>query len=287
MQAQERSVEDFMNPRRFALIIGVVALAAGGLGAGVALATSGGSSSPGTVAPGTTGAPSYSWYRSMMGSFGGGSMMGGSYGWMMGATGYRWMMGGTNAPNWMRGEALPGFMMGTSTDPGKVMGALFANAAGPRVSPSQATRVGNEIPAGAIVNRVARRITFAGQIVHLVVLASPAMPSENFRSAGLVNPTIVVPAGAMVSIELVNADTDMAHGLVATATGTRSSWMPMTTARPAFTGSTLWFLGEPTSAGTHAATFSFTATTPGTYEYLCPVPGHAQKGMLGTFVVTG
>jgi hypothetical protein len=40
------------------------------------------------------------------------------------------MMGGTSAPNWMRGNALPGFMMGTSTDPGKVMGALFANALG-------------------------------------------------------------------------------------------------------------------------------------------------------------
>ena len=61
----------------------------------------------------------------------------------------------------------------------------------------------------------------------------------------------------------------------------------MLTARPAFAGSALWFLGNPTSAGMHAGTLSFTASTPGTYRYLCPVPGHAQDGMTGTFIVTG
>jgi nitrite reductase (NO-forming) len=35
----------------------------------------------------------------------------------------------------------------------------------------------------------------------------------------------------------------------------------------------------------HAGTLTFTATTPGTYHYLCPVPGHAQKGMAGTLAV--
>ena len=35
----------------------------------------------------------------------------------------------------------------------------------------------------------------------------------------------------------------------------------------------------------HAATVSFSASAPGTYRYLCAVPGHAKKGMVGTFVV--
>ena len=61
--------------------------------------------------------------------------------------------------------------------------------------------------------------------------------------------------------------------------------MPMMTARPAFTGSALWFLGNPTFAGMHEGTLAFTASTPGTYHYLCPVPGHAQKGMRGIFTV--
>jgi rusticyanin len=102
----------------------------------------------------------------------------------------------------------------------------------------------------------------------------------------MTNPTIVVKAGARVSIEVINADPDTAHGLVVTTSGAASSWMPMLAARPAFTGSPLWFLGNPTSAGMHAGTLSFTATTPGTYRYLCPVPGHAQKGMIGTFIVS-
>ena len=104
--------------------------------------------------------------------------------------------------------------------------------------------------------------------------------------AGLTNPTIVVPAGARVSIQLINADTDMAHGLVVTSPGAATTAMPMMTAAPAFPGAALWFLGEATPAGLHTGTLTFTATTPGNYQYLCPVPGHAQKGMIGNLVVT-
>ena len=103
-----------------------------------------------------------------------------------------------------------------------------------------------------------------------------------FRSTG---PAISIPAGAHVTIELVNADDDMAHGLVIMPAGAARSYMPMMSAAPSFTGSALWFLGKPTSAGLHAGTIAFTAATPGSYQYLCPVPGHAQKGMVGTFTV--
>jgi len=34
-----------------------------------------------------------------------------------------------------------------------------------------------------------------------------------------------------------------------------------------------------------AGTAHFRATTPGTYYYLCQVPGHAQKGMYGKIIV--
>jgi uncharacterized cupredoxin-like copper-binding protein len=117
------------------------------------------------------------------------------------------------------------------------------------------------------------------------VVASPAMPAEAFRIAGMTNPAISAPAGAHVTIELINADEDMAHGLVITSADTARSPMPMMTAAPAFGGSALWFLGKPTAAGMHAGTLTFTAATPGSYQYLCPVPGHAQKGMAGTFTV--
>ncbi len=49
----------------------------------------------------------------------------------------------------------------------------------------------------------------------------------------------------------------------------------------------VWFPGGSTSAGMHEATMTFTASTAGSYRYVCPVPRHAQEGMTGAFVVTG
>jgi hypothetical protein len=247
-----------MRPRRIIGLASVAVLAAAGLGTGLALATSnsGGQAHPAPVAT-SPGGPGYPFYRSMMSSYYGGSgMMGGAGGnhWMMGAAGYRWMFGGSSAtPGWMRGAHLPSAMMGTSTDPGQVMGRLWASAPGPRVSPAQAARLGGQLPAGARIDRSARSITFTTSQVYLAVVASPAGgPDETFRVAGLVNPAITVPAGARVSIEVINADPDTAHGLVITASPALSSWMPMMTDGPAFTGSALWFLGDPTTAGMHA-----------------------------------
>jgi rusticyanin len=227
--------------------------------------------------------------------FGGGSMMGGgSYSRMMGPAGYRWMTGSNGVPGWMRGGHFPAFMMGggmmgtgTSFDPGKFMGRLWAKSPGPRVNPAQAAALGSQVPANARIDRATHTITFTTGSVRLAAVASPAGgPDETFRIAGMVNPKITVPAGAQVSIQVINADPDTAHGLVITASSAQSSWMPMMTSRPAFTGSALWFLGNPTAAGMHAGGLTFTAATPGTYHYLCPVPGHAQKGMTGLFTVT-
>ena len=42
-------------------------------------------------------------------------------------------------------------------------------------------------------------------------------PDETFRIAGMVNPAITVRAGVRVSMRVINADEDTAHGLVITA----------------------------------------------------------------------
>lgn len=281
-----------MTGKRTTILASVAVLAAGGLGTGVALAVTSSAGQPAAatspapaVSPGSPAAPGYGWYRSMMRGVGGGGMMGGSPGgWAASPAGYRWMTGGTGAPGWMRGGSLPA-MMGTGSDPGTIMGTLFAGAPGPRASPAEARRLGRQAPAGASVNRAGRTITFSTRTVHLTVLASPSMPAESFRIAGMTNPAVSVPAGARVTIELINADGDMAHGLVITAAGAAGAPMPMMTAAPAFRGAALWFLGKPTAAGMHAGTITFTAATPGSYQYLCPVPGHAREGMAGTFAV--
>jgi len=287
-----------MTRKRTMILAGAAVIAAAGIGTGAAVAASGSPGQPAASASASAN-PGYSWYRSMMtGYYGNGSsgagMMGnstpGSYGWMMSEAGYRWMTGGAGSPGWMTG-ALPQAMMGTgmmggSTDPGKIMGNLWANAPGPRVSAAQATALGSQVPAGAQVSKAANTITFTTTAVRLTILGSPAGgPDETFRAAGLVNPRIIVPAGSQVTIQLINADPDTAHGLVITSGNAGTSRMPMMTARPAFTGSALWFLGNPTTAGLHEGTLTFTAATPGTYHYLCAVPGHAQKGMTGTFTV--
>ena len=275
-----------MTRKRIGVLVSVALIAAVGIGVGVAVAVGGPGSQSGPA--GITAGPGYSWYHSMMGRYYGSSMIGGSPGgWMTGPRGYRWMMGGTSAPGWMQSGRLPTSMMGTTTDPGKIMGKLWANAPGPRVSATQAAQLGSQVPAGASVNRARHTITFTAASIHLAAVASPpGGPDETFRIAGVVNPAVVVPAGAKVSIEVVNADPDTAHGLVITASDGRSSWMPMMTDRPAFTRAALWFLGNPTAAGMHVGTLTFTAAAPGTYHYLCPVPGHAQKGMTGTFTVS-
>jgi rusticyanin len=287
-----------MTRKRNTILAGVAVLAAAGLGTGVAVAASSPGQPAAAASPAASGsaagpaaysAPGYSWYRSMMGGYyGSGGMMGGpTNGWMTSQAGYQWMTGAAGTPGWMRGGTLPASMMGGSagTDPGTVMGTLFASAPGPRVSAAQAQRLDAQVPAGASINRSARTITFTTANVNLVVLASPSMPDESFRIAGMADPAVSVPAGARVTIELVNADADMAHGLVIMPAGTAGSYMPMMTAASSFTGSALWFLGKPTAAGMHAGTITFTAPTPGSYQYLCPVPGHAQKGMTGTFTV--
>lgn len=242
-----------MMRKRNTIMVSVAALAAvAGAGTGVGLAAGG--------SPGRPAAPAGSVVASVPGS------------------------ADSAEPGWMRGGALPSPMMGTGTDPGTAMGHLFANAPGPRVSPVQASAMGRRGPSGASIDRTARTITFTTMAVRLVALASPSMPDESFRIAGMTDPAISVPSGAHVTIELVNADDDMAHGLVIMPAAAGSA-MPMMTSAPSFAGSALWFLGSPTAAGMHAGTLHFTATAPGTYRYLCPVPGHARDGMAGAFIV--
>ncbi len=107
------------------------------------------------------------------------------------------MRGIGGVPGWMHGDRLPGYMMGVSTDPGTIMGRFWASAPGPRVSAADAARLGSQIPAGAHLSLTADTITFTATSIRLAVVPSPiAGPDETYRIGGLVNPTLIVPAGA-------------------------------------------------------------------------------------------
>ena len=204
-----------------------------------------------------------------------------------GRYGYHPLAGGLSAPGWMMGGSYGGAMMGNGGgDPGSVMGAVLARAPGPTLSHAAIDKLAVQVPANSIVNSRANTITFRGTSVSFAAVASgPGAGMFAFEIAGLKNPTVVVPRGAKVKVEVVNADGDMAHGLVVTEPGDSLAWMPMMTGREAFVGAAVWALGESNSTSAHVATASFTASSPGTYQYLCPVPGHAQSGMMGSFVV--
>ena len=116
------------------------------------------------------------------------------------------------------------------------------------------------------------------------MVASPPTADMKFRAAGIDNPTIEVPAGAQITLEFINGDSDMAHmWLLQIGDSGPASVQPgwgggaHVAATPP--------LGDPTSAGQPAETISFTAPPPGTYHYDCPFPGHAAQGMYGRFVV--
>lgn len=47
----------------------------------------------------------------------------------------------------------------------------------------------------------------------------------------------------------------------------------------------LWGAMTPQLFTDESTTITFVPEEPGTYHYLCTIPGHAQHGMLGTFVV--
>ena len=181
-----------------------------------------------------------------------------------------------------------GGMMGGNGDAmGQMMGRALAGRVGQPIPQAEATALGDATPAGASVDRTAKRITFRTSDVRFAVLASPpGGPDETFRIAGLVNPTIVVPQGATVTVQLINADPDMSHNWAVVDAQAPFPYMTMMT-RAAFAGASSPPLGDPTSAGLPSVTFSFTASTAGTYTYLCQVPGHAAQGMYGTFEVVG
>ena len=110
-----------------------------------------------------------------------------------------------------------------------------------------------------------------------------ARDAERARLAGLANPTITVPRGARVTVRFVNNDSDEAHGWL--ITDNRPPFGFGQPAVPAIAGASAGVIGNPVSAGDGANTIRFTATSAGDYQYICPMPGHAQMGMHGVFNV--
>jgi rusticyanin len=167
---------------------------------------------------------------------------------------------------------------------GRQVGTAMAGMAPQTVSLAQTRTLGAQVPAGASVDKASNTITFTTSSVSFTVVAvPPGGPDMTFRVAGLTNPTLVVPNGAEVTVRFINGDNDEAHAwMIVNEQPPFSFYQPKT---PAISGAFSGLIGDPTARGQGATTFTFQASPAGSYQYICPMPGHAQMGMHGAFIV--
>jgi rusticyanin len=163
-------------------------------------------------------------------------------------------------------------------------GTGLAGKAPQNVALSQVRALSDQVPPGASSDARTGTITFHTTAVSFTVVAiAPGRPDMTFTIAGLTNPAIVVPRGSQVTVRFINNDTDEAHGWL--VTGSKPPFEFGQPATPAIAGAYAGVVGDPTAAGDGANTITFTVHGTGSYQYICPMPGHAQMGMHGSFTV--
>jgi len=163
-------------------------------------------------------------------------------------------------------------------------GTGLAGRAPQNVPLSQVKTLSEQDPAGASIDPRTDTITFYVTTVSFTVVAiAPGKPDMTFTVAGLTNPTIITPKGAQVTVRFINNDTDEAHGWL--VTGDKPPFEFGQPATPTIAGAYAGVIGDPTAAGDGGNTISFAASPAGSYDYICPMPGHAQMGMHGSFIV--
>ncbi len=226
------------------------------------------------LARGLTAAPT----GGMMGSTGTSMMSGASGTGMMGGASGGGMMGGASG-----GGMMGNGMMGSASG-----GGMMSTLRGSRqvTDPTRARALSHRVAATVAIDRQTNTITYHSAQVALVALASPASgPDMTWTVDGLVNPTVVIPQGASVSVRFFDADTDTMHGWEVTRTPPPYPYMAMMDAPVAFPGAFAMPVRGATARRWVGRVVRFTASRAGTYSYICPVPGHAQQGMHGTLVV--
>ncbi len=124
-------------------------------------------------------------------------------------------------------------------------------------------------------------VRFPGHAPRITIVANaPHHPDMSFEIAGRTDPTIAVDAGSRVTLTFLNMDygAGMEHGVVVTRKKPPYPVQPRDMSPVVRTP----ILGPRSRAALRKAHYAmsqerFTAPRrPGTYYYLCPVPGHAS-----------
>jgi sulfocyanin len=120
--------------------------------------------------------------------------------------------------------------------------------------------------------------------VDLTIVAGKDAAKGGFDFNGYQNGamTITVPVGWRVVVHFTNVN-DLPHSVAVLPSG--ADKQPAPPATPVFSGATTKALTAGLSKGAKQI-FTFEATKPGTYEFVCGVPGHAIAGMWDKLVVS-
>ncbi|VBB08901.1 type-1 copper (blue) proteins signature [Lucifera butyrica] len=181
------------------------------------------------------------------------------------------MMGGSNS----------GMMGGNSG----MMGSQFGGNNGVDFRNKQsADRDMNDSLTNATVDKSGNTITYTGNAVKIVMLGGPDYADGKFVIGGLVNPDLKIPQGTKVTLEMINEDEGMPHGVEITSAAPPYDYMSMMQGG-VYPGSFIHPVQEASSDQYPTATISFVADQAGTYYYICQYPGHAEKGMYGKIII--
>lgn len=184
-----------------------------------------------------------------------------------------WTLGAVNRPG------NPGSMMGNGQ--GAMMGESNQNVSS--ISSSQAKKKMDASLKNAVINKTKNTITFSGDQVHIVFFGGPEEADGKFVVGNLVNPTLYVPKNAHISMEFMNADKGMPHGLEITTANPPYGQMSMMQGR-SVNGTVISPLPAAQADQFSEGQTSFQLNQSGQFYYICQYPGHAAKGMYGKIV---
>lgn len=258
---------DMHRGRRLLTLLGIGTLAAGALVPAVYAA----GAMPGTRQPAISG-------PTMMGPGGHGQMMTGA---RMPRSSHGMTMRSASSD---MGMGMGGGMMGAGMMSGSQTKMMGQGAS--ITTPAAARALSQQAAATAAIDPRTNTIAYHGSAVTLVAIASPGGgPDMTWNVDGLVNPTVVIPRGAQVTMDVLDGDAGTMHGWELTTARPPYPAMVMMTAPIAFSGAFAMPVAGATTSHWHGRVVHFTAARSGTYFYLCPVPGHARSGMHGTLIV--
>ncbi len=138
------------------------------------------------------------------------------------------------------------------------------------------------------VDAATNQIRYTTQDVTLVAVgAPPGHEGEYWQIDGRVNPTVIVPAGAHLMVEVINGDPDMPHGWELTTSAPPYGQTPMMGGMRGGMAMNATMAPLPAAHNNQwpMGALNFTAPPSGVYYYICQVQDHAQEGMWGKLIV--